>query len=213
MRTGDITVTPYRGRKALKSVMELTKNKDDNEEKQHEENLKIRIGEVVKFYPGTDKVLVELLETKKIIRCKLLHSIVSGECNVSFMPIGTSKLDTDYNEASIIPINKFYCAVLDINNNDNETEYGVIGFLSLNKSLIRNNAESGEYLIENDSSSISIKANQIHIKTPQLLINNETYMENVEMVSLNDLFNLESRLTSSINDLNSRVKNIEDKIL
>jgi hypothetical protein len=213
MRTGDITVTPYRGRKALKSVMELTKTKDDNEEKQHEENLKIRIGEVVKFYPGTDKVLVELLETKKIIRCKLLHSIVSGECNVSFMPIGTSKLDTDYNEASIIPINKFYCAVLDINNNDNETEYGVIGFLSLNKSLIRNNAESGEYLIENDSSSISIKANQIHIKTPQLLINNETYMENVEMVSLNDLFNLESRLTSSINDLNSRVKNIEDKIL
>ncbi len=214
MRTGDITVTPYRGRNALKSVIEISKinGLSGSGSDKNLDELKIRLAKVVRFYPGSDKLLVKFLSTGEIVRCKLLHSMVSGECNISFMPIGTNKLDTTYNEASILPINPYYCAVLDINPEDNKVEYGVIGFLSLDKTLIKNNAESGEYLIENDTSSISLKAGEIHIKSGKLFYNDilVNLDNNQEYVTIDTLKNLNEILNKKIDLLEERLNNLEN---
>ncbi len=170
----DVVLTPGRGPIALNNVINQIGGKVTAKEvKSKSENLKIRTGKVVRFYPQTDKVSVKLDDTGKIVRCVMLHNLaVSGEATISFTPSGSISTDVENdNEYSIIPFNEHIVAVLNIKDSLNKSEYLCLGFISRDSSLIKSNGEVGEYLVSNDNSKVSVKQSQVNIESENLYLN------------------------------------------
>ncbi len=172
----NITVTQFRGYKAFMDMFDASDtvlNGSDSQTSKADEKLestKIRVGEVLRFYPATDKVLVKFNDNTTE-RCVESHLVVSGEVNVSFTPVGDASVDTTYNEQCIIPVNKFYAIVLNIRDSDNKKENCVIGYISKDNQLILNNAYTGELKLQYYDSSIILNQDSITIKSDNVTIN------------------------------------------
>lgn len=213
-KTSDVTVTKYRGLQAVNKVLKASTGgvQTSSNAKKTKENLKVRIGTVVRFYPATDKVSVKLTDTDKTVRCVMLHNMVSGECNISFTPMGSGSMDTEYNEFSVIPYNTFYAAVLNIKDTLNKDEYCCIGFISKNDTVIKNNAERGEYLIENDTSKVSVKQGEINIKSKKLYLNGNEIITKDSIESLYATQDTVDDTNSTITSLSSKITALENKV-
>ena len=183
----DVVLTPGRGPIALNNVINTIGGKVTAKEvKSKNENLKIRTGKVVRFYPQTDKVSVELDDTGKVVRCVMLHNLaVSGEATISFTPSGSISTDVENdNEYSIIPFNEHIAAVLNIKDSLNKSEYLCLGFISKDSSLIKSNASVGEYLVSNDNSKISVKQSEVNISSENLYLNGNRIQSTDDLVKI-----------------------------
>ncbi len=199
----DVVLTPGRGPIALNNVINTIGGKVTAKEvKSKNENLKIRTGKVVRFYPQTDKVSVELDDTGELVRCVLLHNLaVSGEATISFTPSGSISTDVENdNEYSIIPFNEHIAAVLNIKDSLNKSEYLCLGFISKDSSLIKSNASVGEYLVSNDNSKISVKQSEVNISSENLYLNGNRIQSTDDLVKI---FAKKEELKDSLDNIGS----------
>ena len=127
VKSDKITVTDARLRKALSQVVETTSSGKSTVKAELKESLSLQIGEVLKFFPGTDKILVRLNSTGEEVRCVQSHLIVGTDFNISLTPQGEMALDSEYDELGVTPDNTYYALVLDIKDTDNLKEYAVLG--------------------------------------------------------------------------------------
>lgn len=206
----DVILTPGRGPKALNNVIKQIGAKvTEKELKSKSENLKIRTGKVIRFYPQTDKVSVNLDDTGELVRCVLLHNLaVSGEATISFTPSGTISTDVENdNEYSIIPFNEHIAAVLNINDSLNKSEYLCLGFISKDSMLIKSNAELGEYLVSNDNSKISVKQSEVNISSENLYLNGNRIQSTMDLAKI---FASKDELQNSLESIGSLTLNKEE---
>lgn len=214
MNSGDITVTKQRGLKAFKKLYEESSKFSESEKEGLDdlENLKIRIGEVLKFYPGSDKVLVRFGDNS-IERCLEAHPVVSDEINVSWTPVGYGKVDKDYNEPCIVPISRFNAIVLNIRNSDNKRENCVIGYISLDSQKILCNAFSGELKLQYYDSSIILRQTGISLEGESILVNGEPFSKAISD-SVNQHSYSHEELKEIFDGFDERISNLEkSKIL
>jgi hypothetical protein len=201
----NITVTQFRGYKAFMDMFDASDtvlNGSDSQTSKADEKLestKIRVGEVLRFYPATDKVLVKFNDNTTE-RCVESHLVVSGEVNVSFTPVGDASVDTTYNEQCIIPVNKFYAIVLNIRDSDNKKENCVIGYISKDNQLILNNAYTGELKLQYYDSSIILNQDSITIKSDNVTING------------NDALTTDTKDYYSKTEVDTLIKGLNDRL-
>ena len=204
MASKNITVTRNRGIKALENlVKDIDLNNKDSDKKI--DKLKLKLGEVLKFYPGSDKVLVKFMDnTQK--RCLILHTVVSNEINISWTPVGYHILDDEYNEPAIVPLNKFNALVLSL---DGFNEDCVIGYISKDTQDIVPNANSGELLLQYYDTSIKLMQDGIVVNSEKIIINGlplDVYVS--ESVGKQNYTHEE--INTMVNNLDERIKTLED---
>ena len=209
MGSNELTITRNRGLKAFKKLYdESSKIKENGIKSENNiENLKIRIGEVLKFYPGSDKVLVKFKD--KTERCLEAHTVVSDEINISWTPVGYQQFDEKYSEPSIVPISRFNAIVLDIRGEENINENCVIAYVSLDNQKILNNAFPGELKLQYYDSSITLKQTGVYIEGDAVLINNKqlTHVIGEKMEQNNYTY---EELNNILSDIEERLSKIEN---
>ena len=156
VKSDKITVTDARLRKALSQVVETTSSGKSTVKAELKESLSLQIGEVLKFFPGTDKILVRLNSTGEEVRCVQSHLIVGTDFNISLTPQGEMELDTEYDELGVTPNNTYYALILNIRDTDNLKEYAVLGYISRDNTKLTSNASPGMFQILRDTSLLSI---------------------------------------------------------
>ena len=156
VKSDKITVTDARLRKALSQVVETTSSGKSTVKAELKESLSLQIGEVLKFFPGTDKILVRLNSTGEEVRCVQSHLIVGTDFNISLTPQGEMELDTEYDELGVTPDNTYYALVLDIKDTDNLKEYAVLGYISRDNTQLTSNASPGMFQVIRDKCLFSI---------------------------------------------------------
>lgn len=210
MGSNEVTVTQHRGIQAFTRLLEQSNqnNTDTVTEKPEnkEENLKIRIGTVIKFYPATDKVLIRFRTGEKE-RCIQSHTAISEEINISWTPAGYSQWDTAYNEACIAPLNTYYAIVLQIRNIDNNKENCVIGYISKDNQTTLPNANAGELKLQYYDTSITLLSDGIHIKGDNIFLNDKPFN-----LAVSDGVAENSYSHNEISELENRIKELEAKL-
>ena len=156
VKSDKITVTDARLRKALSTVVETTSSGKNTVKAELKESLSLQIGKVLKYFPGTDKVLVRLNSTGNEVRCVQSHLIVGADFNISLTPSGDMALDTEYDELAVTPPNTYYALILDIMDTDNLKEYAILGYISRDDTKLSSNASPGMYQILRDKCLFSI---------------------------------------------------------
>lgn len=179
MDSKNITMTNHRLIQAIQKGNKLagTQNTKDLI-KNAQDEVKLRVAKLLKFYPGSDKAVVQFLDDNKTSRCVLGHNAIGNEINVSYTPQGTPVLDAKYNEICIPLVNPIYCVVLDISEKDNKTEQCIISYISLDNTEIIRNADPGEYKIQVLDSSIRINNTGVYIEAPTIKFNDEIITTN-----------------------------------
>ena len=210
MGSNEITVTQHRGMQAFSRLIEqTTQNNTDtitDKPEQRDENLKIKIGTVLKFYPATDKVLVKFKDGEKE-RCIQSHTVISEEINISWTPAGYNQWDAKYNEACIAPLNTYHAIVLQIRNTDNNKENCVIGYISKDKQTTLPNANAGELKLQYYNTNITLMSDGIHIKGDNIFLNDKPFnLAVTEGVAEN------SYSHNEISELENRIKELEEKL-
>ncbi len=201
----NITVTRNRGIKALKNLIEDVANENKDSDNKKFNDLRLRLGEVVKFYPGIDKVLVKFGDnTQK--RCFVLHTVVSNEINISWTPIGYNSWDSDFEEPCIIPLNKFNAMVLSINGFNEDC---VIGYVSRDKQEIIPNANTGELLLQYYDTSIKLMQNGIVINSEKIIVNGKP-LDIFVSDSVNQQNYTQNELDNVLTDFEDRIVNLEE---
>jgi len=156
VKSDKITVTDARLRKALSQVVETTSSGKSTVKAELKESLSLQIGEVLKFFPGTDKILVRLNSTGEEVRCVQSHLIVGTDFNISLTPQGEMELDTEYDELGVTPNNTYYALILNIRDTDNLKEYAVLGYISRDNTKLTSNASPGMFQVIRDKCLFSI---------------------------------------------------------
>lgn len=156
VKSDKITVTDARLRKALSQVVETTSSGKSTVKAELKESLSLQIGEVLKFFPGTDKILVRLNSTGEEVRCVQSHLIVGTDFNISLTPQGEMALDSEYDELGVTPDNTYYALILNIRDTDNLKEYAVLGYISRDNTKLTSNASPGMFQVIRDKCLFSI---------------------------------------------------------
>jgi hypothetical protein len=217
MGSKNVTVTQYRGFKAFQDMVESSEiivngSSTNNNIDEKVENMKVRVGEVERFYPSVDKVLVKFNDNTRE-RCVMNHLVVSNEVNISWTPVGDTSIDTTYNDFCVIPVNKFYVLVMSIRDTDNEKENAVIGFISKDDQIILDNAYTGELKLQYYDSSILLKQDGIEFKAKSFKWNDKE-VTNPDMTQYTNTTDLNTLLSSKVDktEMETQLKSLNDRI-
>lgn len=128
MRSGNITVSDARLKKAFKSLQESTSN--SNTEKMVNEatdKAKLKTGVVTKYYMNLDKVEVILNGSNETVSCRVLQ-LLGSEFIFKYAPAGDYEWDAKLGTGYITPLTPMPCVVLPTDNGENSTDYFLIGY-------------------------------------------------------------------------------------
>lgn len=205
-KSKNVTVTDYRLAQALKKgnniANSVIKSETETVKEEVEQNVKLKLAKVLKYYPGSDKVVIEFVESGKTARCVLGHSIIGTEVSVAYTPQGTLQFDDTFKEYYVPPVNPLYCLVLDIRKADNLKEQCVLCFVSTTSMKIPPSPDIGEYKIQVLDSSITVKNGEIKFKTPKVTVND---------LELNQTVDTSEFVTTS--ELNTKLETLKKEIL
>lgn len=131
------------------------------------QDLHLLYGKVLRFYPTSDEALVQLRDVSRKWRCKLPHSTVSKESNVSYIPPGDYKV-SNTGEKYIIPSEVYNCVVYAVNGDYEHHGAVILTFISMDDTDIGFNAGAGSYKIrvgsESDNMRFKVRADEVAVK-------------------------------------------------
>lgn len=209
--SASITVTNHRLRKAMSNA-----NDDDLEahsKKMGEElksELKLHLGEILKFYPYRDKCEVRIKGSSKTETCLIAHDILSEGMNVSGFPKGT--VAHEKSEEVIIPSETIYGIILDVDIGG-KNQKCIVSYINLDRTHTSNNAHKGEYKIQVGKNVISLTDNYININSDNLFINGLPYTEAYKpLVDYNDKEEISDLLSELEEIIQARIDDNINKV-
>lgn len=225
-KSSKIVVTDKRLENAFKEINTVGIGGTGTLKQELKNQLSIQLGKVVRFYPGSDKVLVHLETEGKNVRCVQSHLIVGAEFNISTSIPGTLSFDSEYDEVAIYPEINYWTLVLNIRDSDNEKEYAVLGYISRDETKILANASPGMFQILREKNlfslnetetilqydqdtSITLSEGKIELITESCTLNGNELTTNNNTVS--DLSTTITGLQTKITELETRIKTLEDE--
>lgn len=197
VKSSNITVTDHRLANAIKkgnTVANKNAKSVETVKEEVEQNVKLKLAKVLKYYPETDKAVIEFVETGKTARCVVGHSAISPEVLTAYTPQGNLQWDETFKEHYIPPVNPYYCLVLDIRKRDNLKEQCIVCFVSTDSMKIPETPQPGEYSVAVLNSSLVIRNDSIIMRTPKFLINDKEIISTTTGYVTNE--ELEERLTN-----------------
>jgi len=142
MKTSDkITVTDGRLRHALKKeVSPISESISKTIVKKEVDSVKIRMGNVTKFFPYVDKAEVRLNNSKRKVFCKIMHRF-GGDLIDFFTPLYDEvKYSDKYHEKYIVPRASLDCFVVKL---EGSKEWVLLGYYVKDEIVGFNPASSG----------------------------------------------------------------------
>ena len=176
--SASITVTNHRLRKALN-------NANDDDLKSHTQKmgdkikseLKLMVGEIIKFNVDTETATVKLNGSSKKVTCLIAHDTFSEGMSVVGYPVGTTSVK--HKQHIIKPSEKLYGIVASVFDGDSEKKV-LLSYINRKKWNNQHNTKNGEYKIEVGDNTLCINKNYIKINSKNLIINGLPYTEAYE---------------------------------
>lgn len=120
------------------------------------QDLHLLLGEVVRFYPCDDYVVVKLRDYNLHWRCRVSHLFMSHDVNVSFTPEGDYVKDND-GKYYIRPSCTYNCIVYPVNGDYSRYGAVLLGYVSLDDSDNGWNAGDGSFKVRVGSEEHNVR--------------------------------------------------------
>ena len=207
MNTNDITVTDSSLIRKLSNVIDNgNKLRGDGETRDElKDSLRLKQGVLLKYYTGIDKALIQLNDNNRKVLAKIIHPLIGSDINISFIPHGYEGADN--RGFYIEPYENLHVLCLEIEYGSNNTELGLIGFISLDNQDIASNGYSGEVSLKLGDTVISINNERVSITANNIFWNgmpfNQPKFNNI--YEKNDVDTNIENVTSAVEDVNSNL--------
>ena len=128
MKSGNITVTDARLKKAFTNLQQVTNdNKVSKQISEATEEAKLKTGVVNKYYVNIDKVEVTLNDSGETVMCRLLQ-LLGSDFDFKYTPTGDYDWDTELGTGYVVPRAPVPCVVLPTGNTEQSTDYFLLGY-------------------------------------------------------------------------------------
>lgn len=165
--SSNITVTDHRLKQAIVHANTVSQaDKISELEEKLDTDYKVNIGRVKRWYVGLDYALVDV--NGNDVKAHINHLFVNNDMIISILPEGVEEEDVD-GYYYIRPVTDLYVNILSYTS-DSKVDYCIIGYTNI-YGKTKESASSGEILLQNGDSKISIKKERINIMSDNLFIN------------------------------------------
>lgn len=214
MKSGNLTVSDARLKKAFKNLQQITNDGSTSKKiKEATEDAKLTTGTINKYYMDLNKAEVKL-STGKTVTCRVLQ-LFCNELILKYTPEGDYGYDETNGAGYIIPRTKIECAVLPTRADTGHTDYFLIGYFNSNDVPDPVPAPSmgnvklsyvsavDEYLVQFGADGFNVITNQLNQYTG---VNSE-YKQPVDDLATNETLEKEYYTRAEVDELLENLKN------
>lgn len=213
MDSKDLNITDTTLLKQLNNtIIEGNKLRGDGESREEaKDSLRLKQGEIIKYYPNNDKALIKF--SNGTVYGRILHPILSETMNVSFIPRGHQS--TDKNGVYIEPYDRLFVLCLEIEHTANSDELAVLGFIGTG---LTGDNSTGEIKVQVGDTCISVTTDYVNIQSSSVFWNGvplsaPRFSNIYEKTDVDDkLASVTGNIESLNTDIQSRLATLENKV-